>query len=957
MKYTISMAFQLISILDKNNFIKIVMRLLYFTTQPLFFAMKKQLFFYFLFFYSFFGFAQNTFSLQGTVLSDQQLGLDAATVFLSRVQDSTVVDYTITNTKGYFDLKVKKQNQAVDLVISMIGFEDFKKRFDVVETSLDLGQIRLKAVATDLDELVIQAEVPPIRIKKDTLEFNASSFKVRPDSNVETLLKQLPGVEIDADKKITVNGKEVNQILVNGKPFFDADGQIALQNIPADLINKVQVTDTKTKKEEFTGKNSSSNNASINLTIDEAKNKGFFGKFMGGYGTDDRYESSGLLNYFKGKQKISLLGSSNNINASGFSMDEVFDNMGGGRSRRGAARGGRGSSSGLTRSNMFGLNFSDEYFDQLQASGSYLYNTSDTENTNRATRLNLLPSGEFTTRSNSFSKSYNENQQGNFSFEYEIDSTATLYVAPKLSKVYNYSRSHAMEASEDASGQLLNSSNSLSDSRNNSVNFNNSLRYSKKFKKRAHYFTASFTNSNSKQDGYALSDSETIFFTNSTASDLRKQAKDTYSTSDSYHLDLEYSQPITDSLALVFNVDYNWNQAIDAKKVFDFDGFTEDYTKLNVLETNTYKTEIRKLEPKVGISLVKSKFMLDLESGVQIVDHNSNALFDEALYSFSKKYLSPHLRGFARYTIAKGKSVYGNYNYNVQYPTGFQILDIEDVSNPLVTIRGNSNLKPSDTHVAFLSFNAYDFASRSGFNVYVNASFYNNQVVSSVVYDENKKQHTTYENISGAHSYSIGGNWSKSHKIQEHQLRYGVNMRLNHQKSLGFTDGLLYSSRGVQWSPGVYFNWDYGDYLTVMPSYNYTVYTTSYDNYVVDQATNFQHSFNFQVTSYWPENFVFGNDFGYSYNSRIAPGFKKSFYLWNTSLAYAFNNKNFIAKIKVYDVLNQNVSATRTISPTMILDQENTVLKRYIMFSLAYKFDRFGTGTSKQSRNKGGRIR
>lgn len=933
------------------------MRLLYLTTQPLFFAMKKYLFFFLLFFPSFLGFAQNTISLQGTVLSDQQLGLDAATVFLSRVQDSTVVDYTITNAKGFFDFKVKKQSQAVDLIVSMIGFEDYKKRLETVETTLDLGQIRLKSVATDLEELVIQAEAPPIRIKKDTLEFNASSFKVRPDSNVETLLKQLPGVEIDADKKITVNGKEVNQILVNGKPFFDADGQIALQNIPAELINKVQVSDTKTKKEEFTGKNSSSNNASINLTIDEAKNKGFFGKFMGGYGTDNRYESSGLLNYFKGKQKISLLGSSNNINASGFSMDAVFDNMGGGRSNRGSSSRGRGSSSGLTRSNMFGVNFSDEYFDQLQANGSYLYTTSDTENTNRATRLNLLPSGEFTTRSNSFSKSYNENQQGNFSFEYQIDSTATLYVAPKLSKVYNFSSTQAMESSEDALGQLLNTSNSQSESKSNSTNFNNAIRYSKRFRKRAHYFTASFTNSNAKQDGSILNDSETFFFTNDAESDVRRQSKDTYSTSDSYRLDFEYSQPITDSLALVFNIDYNWNQSIDSKKVYDFDGVTEGYTHLNTLETNAYKTEIRKLEPRVGVSLVKSKFMLDLESGVQIADHNSNALFDERMYDFSKKYLTPHLRGFARYAIAKGKSIYGNYNYNVQYPTGFQVLDIEDVSNPLVTIQGNSNLKPSDTHVAFLSFNAYDFASRSGFNVYVNASFYNNQIVSSVVYDENKKQHTTYENISGAYSYGIGGNWSKSHKIEEHQLRYGANMRVNLQRNLGFTDGLLYSSRGTQWSPGVYFNWDYGDFLSVMPSYNYTVFATSYDNYVVDKATNFQHNFNLQVTSYWPENFVFGNDFGYSYNSRIAPGFKKSFYLWNTSLAYAFKNKKFVAKVKVYDVLNQNVSATRTISPTMILDQENTVLKRYVMFSLAYKFDRFGTNTSKQSKNRGMRIR
>src|SRR5690606_28368241 len=127
--------------------------------------------------------------------------------------------------------------------------------------------------SSDLEGVLIVGS-PPIRVKTDTLEFNAGSFKVRPDANVEALLKELPGVEIDDEGKISVNGKEVNQILVNGKPFFDTDGSIALENLPAEIINKVQVTDTKTKREELSGARASSNNATINLTIDEDKNRG-----------------------------------------------------------------------------------------------------------------------------------------------------------------------------------------------------------------------------------------------------------------------------------------------------------------------------------------------------------------------------------------------------------------------------------------------------------------------------------------------------------------------------------------------------------------------------------------------------------------------------------------------------------------------------------------------------------
>ncbi|WP_294738488.1 carboxypeptidase-like regulatory domain-containing protein, partial [uncultured Flavobacterium sp.] len=268
-------------------------------------------------------FGQNV-TIKGQVTDPDNYPLESATIYLTSVKDSTVIDYTISDKKGNWEIRTRSKQEPVNLKISFIGFSDFRQKLNNLTQDKDFGILKMSDNPTELNEVVIKNEIPPIRIKSDTLEFNASSFKVRPDSNVQTLLKQLPGVDIDSDGKITVNGKEVNQILVNGKPFFDKDGKVALQNLPAEIIDKVQVTDTKTKKEELTGKAASGDNASINLTIQKDKNKGFFGKFMGGYGTDDRYESSALVNYFKDKRKISILASSNNINSSGFSMNEIF---------------------------------------------------------------------------------------------------------------------------------------------------------------------------------------------------------------------------------------------------------------------------------------------------------------------------------------------------------------------------------------------------------------------------------------------------------------------------------------------------------------------------------------------------------------------------------------------------------------------------------------------------------
>jgi hypothetical protein len=271
--------------------------------------------------------AQNNIIVKGTVVDlNTQLPLEMATVYFTTVKDSTILEYATTDKNGFFSINTKKYDKPVFLKVNYLGYQPYYEEEKGLLESKDFGKLYLLESVNALDNVVIKTEAAPITIKKDTLEFNAASYKVRPDSNVETLLKQLPGFDIDNDGKITVNGREVNQLLVNGKTFFDKDGAIALKNLPAEIIKKIQVSDYKTKKEELSKQESTSDFSSINITIDEKKNKGFFGKVLGGYGSDERYESSLILNFFKNKQKISVLASSNNINSSGFSQDEVFDN-------------------------------------------------------------------------------------------------------------------------------------------------------------------------------------------------------------------------------------------------------------------------------------------------------------------------------------------------------------------------------------------------------------------------------------------------------------------------------------------------------------------------------------------------------------------------------------------------------------------------------------------------------
>jgi len=916
-------------------------------------------FYFLLLFFTSIVFSQNTIVIKGKILEkNTQVPLESATVYLTSVKDSTVIDYTITDKNGSFKMETRKMNKPVFLKVSYMGYQSFQQEQEAIAESKDFGIIRLEENANNLNEVIVKSEAPPIRIKKDTLEFNASSFKVRPDSNVESLLKQLPGVEIDADGKITVNGKEVNQVLVNGKPFFDKDGKIALQSLPSDIINKVQVTDTKTRKEELTKQAASSNNASINLTIDEDKNKGLFGKFMGGYGSDKRYESSALINYFKNKRKVSVLASSNNINSTGFSMDEVFDNMGGGRNvayfynsdgSYGIGNMRFGGNKGITRSNMVGANYADEWVKNLDSNASYFFTNANTNNVNTTSQINLLPTGNFTTTS--VSKT-NEDRYGhnlNTIFEHKIDSTGVLELTTKFQKSNSKYGSNASQTSMDENEVVLNEANSATFDENDRSNFTNNFNFNKAFKRKGRNINISLSNDNSNEKVNSLNQSTTFFYQSGAPSDIRNQEINNRNIKDVYDGEIQFMEPIIDSLQVNVSVYVKRETSIEERQSFDFDEASQSYSSFNSALSNFTKSTIKMICPKSGFSIQKKKYSLSMTGGTNIVQFENFSNYLGTDFQLNKEYFFPYAQANFSYELAKSKHIWVSYDYQVFMPGANQILPVENIANPLNTFVGNPNIDLIKNHSIYLNFNNFDYATRTGYTIYGGGDYFDSQVVSSTTFDDNGKRTTTYQNVAGTIESWFGGHWNKSYKREAHTYKVNFGVQNNYTKSKGFTNGEPFEADALQFTPRVGFTYEYGELLTINPSYNVSFNNTKYTNYIIEATSNVLHRFNLQTTTYWPKNWVFGNDFGYTYNSNIADGFKKDFYLWNTSLAYSFYNKKFTAKVKVYDLLDQNQSNSRTITPTTIRDEENIVLQRYVMFSLTYKIEKFA-GKEKPSR-------
>ena len=908
---------------------------------------------HFILWFSVAAFSQNSITVKGKIIDkNSKLPIESATVYFTAVKDSTIINYSITDKKGNFSFVMNKISRPLFFKISSVGFDDFKKELEDLKINTDFGISELSESPKNLKEVVIRREAPPIRIKKDTLEFNASSFKVLPDANVKTLLRQLPGVEIDAKGKITVNGQEVNNILVNGKPFFDKDGKIATENLPAEIIDKVQVSDTKTKEEQLSGESASAEKKTINLTIAKDKNKGLFGKFSAGKGSDNRYESSGLINYFKDKQKISVIGSSNNINATGFSMDEIFDSMGGGRNVYSSGDGSFnidgqqfGGGNGITQSNLIGLNYADELFkDKFKPSMNYFFNNSLNNNENRSKTENLLPNFKTFTESLNIARRVVNAHNLNLELQYKLDSLTSFEYSPRIKKSDARNTSTRIKSTTDASNDLLNDSQSYSDNNSRNNGFESELLFFKKMKKKGRYYNIGFENNNTQEESQLLNISQTNFYKNNTLSDIRNQTEKIQNSSDSYKTTLRYSEPITDSLSVSIAATYDFNNTINDRNTFDFNPLTSNYTLKNNLLSNYITSNTNKFNPSVGLNINRKLFGFRFNLGTDVLNFNAFSDYLNVQTTLKKNYIFPNVNGYfnLKFKNSKSKSAYMNYNFKMNIPTANQLLPVENLSNPLNTIVGNPNLSPTQNYSFYLGFNDYKWQEKSGYYLYSGGNIYNNQIVSSTVFDSNFKSITTFQNINFTYDFYLGFEYNKSIKKEKHTFKYGLGFSSDFDLSKGFTNNALYESQGYSISPRLQLGYEYDTFFTFNPSYSYSFSKNVFENYIIDNASNFVHNFKIENTVRWPKNLVFGNDFGYTYNSNISEGFKKDFYLWNMSLGYNFFKEKLLAKVKVYDLLDQNINTTRTITPTTIQDSENTVLQRYIMFSLTYKFEKFG---------------
>ncbi len=901
------------------------------------------------------------FRITGTIKAEKEkTPIEAATIHLEKAKDSTVLSYTISDEKGGFSLEGKVYNNKVKLYVSFVGMGEYSKTILLEKDSnINLGTILLKEDTNVLNEVVVKSRAP-ITIKKDTLEFNVKSFKTKKDANVEDLLKKLPGVEVNEEGQITVNGKAVNKILVNGKPFFGNDPTIATKNLSKEIIEKIQITDTKSKSQAFSGEKGDANNKTINLTIKKENNKGWFGRVAAGGGTDERYEAATIVNRFDNNTRFSVLAGTNNINSPGFSFGEInkmFGNGGGvSFSSNGSfSIGGRnfGGGDGIITSRTAGATYADEYGKGVDLNANYFYSGSSSENVNRSNREYTVQVRDennptetreliYFTNSNSNSSTENDNHSFDTDLDIEIDSTFLINVSPRFTLNNRTSNFNQSNETLDENRALTNSFSSSTISSSDAKNFQNTIDITKRFGKKGAFIKASITNQFDQTDGENFNNSTIETFGTNASTEIRDQRTDIDSDLTGFRTRLSYRQPIiAKKLFVNLNYRYSTDERTRIESTFDFDNTTQDFTNFNTdLSTNFTFNDITKT-PLVGVTYNAKSFNLDFDIGQTMRTLENEDQLRPNL-SLVKDFNNVTIDARIRYRFPSKARLYVSYDLENNAPSIRQLQPFSDVTNPSNIVTGNPNLRPSKDHRVYVSFNKYDWQKRSGFFLWAGGNVNNDVIVNKTNIGDDLVRTTTYENTDGAFSYFGGASYNKSIKLDSlSTLRFRTGLRANGSRSINILNDIenMTTTNSITPRLGIEYNWN--KKIVIEPNYEVAFTNTAFNIDNIEDQNFTRHSLRIRTRTNVPKKLEWRNDIRYTFNPNVI-GFNRSAWFWNATLAYSVLKDKGTITLKGYDLLNQNTNARRNVVGNYIEDSESTVLQRYFMLGFSWKFNSLG---------------
>lgn len=899
-------------------------------------------------------FSQQLKSARGRVKSLDGLGLSNASILLHYSDRSDSLK-TISQENGLFSFN-NLTHSTFTIEITYVGFQKIIKSFDFSDKTdqVIIDDIVMYPSAGLMSNITLESQ--KIQIKEDTVSYKVDSTMYRKNDNVESLLKNLPGVQVDKDGTVTAQGKQVTKVKVNGKEFFNGDVSTATRELNADMVERIQIIDDYGDQAAFTGIKDGDPTKTMNIELKKEKNKGYFGTVSAGAGTEQRYLGSLSINKFNNNQQISLISNVNNTNASLFNfgsmggsmgnmMNTMARSMGIGRGGAGVGSviGNLGNNDGLNTISSVGVNYRDQWGSKIDVYGSYSFSSKKSDVSKESLQENISERSVNDYFQNSNTRALTDNHRVSLNLEYKIDSANYLKINPSLS--YNKTLSnYNADFNSKMNEKILSKGIMFDTSSSNSPNLSGSLLYNHRFHRRGRFISFSVNMGNSTSLSDEIYDNITDNFSLFGGSNYYRQTQQLKQNNpnSSYSVKLSYTEPLSKKRSLELNYSFNHQNIATDRETFHVDTLTG---KVTLLEASSNNYENIYNTHRIGINIKTNEKKYNYTIGVSAQPAIITTNFVTPLKpSVTRNLVNYYPVIRMAYNFSRSRSLNFNYNGSSSQPSISQLQEVPDSSNSQFISIGNPELRPEFSNTFSMRYNNFDFISGNVFFGNVSVSFTQDKIVNNIKTIKNV-QETRYLNSDGY--FTALGFYNVSRPIQNRKYVFNIGGSIAYNNNVSFlTDSAnqIQKNIGKNWVIGQRFSTDFKikKWLETTISVNYALNSSEYS--LQNDLNSTTKTWTLSNTSrfFLPSDFIISYDIDKIINEGLATDISQNSCIINATLEKQFlTSKTLSLKLQAFDLLNQNINVARTVSSTGFTDTKTNRLGRYFMLSLVWRLNKF----------------
>lgn len=885
--------------------------------------------------------------ITGHTTDTLQNPLPSATVMLMNPKDSSLVTFAVTKADGSFEFSILKSKEYI-LKATFMGFSPLQRVISAENRDVELGRLEMTPVTTNLGTIEITADQAPVMVKKDTIEFNASSFKTGENAVVEDLLKKLPGIEVDNEGNIKAQGQQVKNVTVDGKKFFGNDPKIASRNLPADAIDKVHVFDKLSDQSTFTGIDDGQREKTINLELKEEKRNTSFGSVMTGAGSDSRMQARASLNKFSNANQISFLGLANNVNQAGFGIDDYMNFTGGARQMMGGGQvrvqlnagndngvpldfGNRPD--GLMSTYAAGFNVNNQFSKTAELNGSYFLNYLDHDLRQTTYRENFLPEGNYSSHEEKNEFNNNLNHRANISLDQKLDSVNTLRF--NATAVVNESESDQVSSAQNISpgGMVINEAQRHYTLEGERKSLNSTLLYRYKFPKKGRSLSANLLMGLNVNTSTGLLDAWKVVYRDETSEELLRQTNDQSARLINYGATFSFTEPLGNRKYLEGNYNFRQTKSDVSRDVYDI---ADGETKYNGILSQNYNSDYMFHRAGLNFRIVQNDY--NLVAGSALQTSVLSGAVEASNFSTRKEFINvlPSVR--FNYDFSDSKHLRFDYESSVREPEIEQLQPVVDNRDPLNIYVGNPALRPSYSQSWRLNYTSFNPVSFINFFAFTDIALTTNAIINAQTIDEDFIRTLTPVNM--GRSLRMNTNINFGFPIQKLSSRISITGELGSQQSIALINDQEADVRHITSAGGLRYTYEYKNIFDVSLNATMARQETSYELDQPDQSlvnTNFGAAGNFAFL----KHYSLGADFEYMFYKNRSAGFRQSIpFLTLSASRFFLKNKSLELKTAITNVFNQKLSIEQIADINYLERRTATSLGRYVMLSLTYALNK-----------------